>query len=308
MNELKTLNTLLKRFQNQKPIRASSLIISLYGDTIEPHGSTVWLGSLINALEPIGISERLMRTSIFRLTQDGWLESEKVGRKSYYRLTTQGHRKFEQAFQRIYSPNIQTWNGSWLLIIGSHLNPDEKKQLMDELQWQGFATFSTQLIASPCCEKQTLKAILLSLNLEEKVIVFEASSNTQFSNKPIQELVRDCWNLDALSQHYQEFIELFLPVWQELSELDTLDPQSCFLTRTLLIHDYRKLLLRDPHLPRELLPIDWEGRAARQLCRNIYRKLTPATEKWIEHNLESVHGPLPEANALFYERFGGLNS
>jgi phenylacetic acid degradation operon negative regulatory protein len=307
MNELKTLSNLLTRFQSQKPIRASSLIISLYGDSIEPHGSTVWLGSLINALEPIGISERLMRTSIFRLAQDGWLNSEKVGRKSYYGLTHQGHRKFEQAFQRIYSPSIQTWNGNWLLIIGYQLNPDEKKQLMDELQWQGFASVSTQLIASPCCDVKLLNNILTALKFEDKVIVFEASSNTQFSNKPIQELVKGAWNLETLSQQYQEFIELFQPVWQELTELDRLDPKSCFLARTLLIHEYRKLLLRDPHLPRELLPIDWEGRAARQLCRNIYRRLTPATEKWIEFNLESIHGPLPEANALFFERFGGLN-
>ncbi|MEL0614929.1 phenylacetic acid degradation operon negative regulatory protein PaaX [Marinomonas arenicola] len=307
MNELKTLNRLIQRFQSQKPIRASSLIISLYGDSIEPHGSTVWLGSLINALAPIGISERLMRTSIFRLAQDGWLNSEKVGRKSYYGLTQQGHRKFEQAFQRIYSPNIQAWNGSWQLIMGYHLSLDEKKQLMDELQWQGFATISSQLIASPCCDAQLLNNIVASLSLEDKVIVFEASSNTKSSNIPIQDLVKDAWDLDTLGQHYQEFIALFQPVWQELTEQDRLDPQSCFLARTLLIHEYRKLLLRDPNLPRELLPIDWEGKAARQLCRNIYRKLTPATEKWIEFNLESVHGPLPEANALFFERFGGLN-
>ena len=92
MSNLAPLNNLITRFQEQTPIRASSLIITLYGDAIEPHGGTVWLGSLINLLEPIGINERLIRTSIFRLTKEGWLKAEKVGRRSYYSLT--GRLKF----------------------------------------------------------------------------------------------------------------------------------------------------------------------------------------------------------------------
>jgi len=69
MSSLAPLNQLIARFQEQTPIRASSLIITLYGDAIEPHGGTVWLGSLIGLLEPMGINERLIRTSIFRLTR-----------------------------------------------------------------------------------------------------------------------------------------------------------------------------------------------------------------------------------------------
>ncbi|MCB5160405.1 phenylacetic acid degradation operon negative regulatory protein PaaX [Marinomonas algarum] len=306
MHELKTLDTLIERFRSQKPIRASSLIITLYGDTIEPHGGTVWLGSLINALEPIGINERLMRTSIFRLSQDGWINSEKVGRRSYYGLTHQGLRKFEKAFQRIYSTNRSTWDSSWHLIMTSLLSPEERKLLADELKWQGFAALSTQLFASPCAEKYAIKDTLRLLKLEDKVVVFESSADNQFSNKPIRQLVKECWEMDALAEQYREFITLFHPVWLELSDKKRLDPKSCFLTRTLLIHEYRKLQLRDPQLPDELLPLDWEGKSARQLCRNIYRKITSAAENWIEHNMESAVGPLPSANDAFNQRFGGL--
>ncbi|MBR7889513.1 phenylacetic acid degradation operon negative regulatory protein PaaX [Marinomonas sp. A79] len=306
MHELHTLDALIQRFQQQKPIRASSLIITLYGDTIEPHGGTVWLGSLINALEPIGINERLMRTSIFRLSQDGWIDSDKVGRRSYYSLTHQGHRKFEQAFQRIYNPNRPPWDNTWTLILVHQLSPEEKKTLSDELRWQGFAVVSTHLIASPCADKFALKDVLRLHQLEDKVVVLDASSSSQFSNQPLPALVEDCWGLEALAAQYQAFIALFHPVWQEVGEKERLDPKSCFLTRTLLIHEYRKLQLRDPQLPDELLPLDWEGRAARQLCRNIYRKITAAAETWIEHNMESAVGPLPNSNEAFSQRFGGL--
>ena len=45
MSSLTPLNQLITRFQEQTPIRASSLIITLYGDAIEPHGGTVLISA-----------------------------------------------------------------------------------------------------------------------------------------------------------------------------------------------------------------------------------------------------------------------
>ena len=55
------LETLVDNFRNRRPIRAGSLIITVYGDAILPRGGTVWLGSLINLLEPLGLNQRLVR-------------------------------------------------------------------------------------------------------------------------------------------------------------------------------------------------------------------------------------------------------
>ncbi len=71
-----------------------------------PTAAPSWLGSLIQLLEPIGINERLIRTSIFRLTKEGWLTAEKVGRRSYYSLTGTGRRRFDKAFKRVYSTSM----------------------------------------------------------------------------------------------------------------------------------------------------------------------------------------------------------
>ncbi len=82
--------TLIDDFQKRRPIRAGSLIITVYGDSIVPRGGTVWLGSLSKLVEPIGINERLVRTSVYRLTNETWLRGEKIGRRSYYRLSGPG--------------------------------------------------------------------------------------------------------------------------------------------------------------------------------------------------------------------------
>ncbi|MCG8907029.1 MULTISPECIES: phenylacetic acid degradation operon negative regulatory protein PaaX [Pseudomonas] len=307
MTALAPLNQLINRFQEQTPIRASSLIITLYGDAIEPHGGTVWLGSLINLLEPFGINERLIRTSIFRLTKEDWLTAEKVGRRSYYSLTGTGRRRFEKAFKRVYSSSLPAWDGAWTLVMLSQIAADKRKQVREELEWQGFGAISPTVMACPRADRSDVMATLQDLDVADDCIVFETRAQDVLASRAMRMQVRESWKIDELGEHYSEFIQLFRPLWQALREQDQLRPEDCFLARTLLIHEYRRLLLRDPQLPDELLPGDWEGRAARQLCRNIYRLIHAKAEDWLNRNLETADGPLPDVGESFYKRFGGLN-
>ena len=80
---------------------------------------------------------------------------------------------------------------------------------------------------------------------------------------------------------------------------------DAFTARILLIHYYRRVVLRDPRLPTALLPKDWPGRAARQLCGEIYRGLLPASEQWLDSNGTNEAGPLPKAGEALARRFGG---
>lgn len=306
MTSLAPLANLIQRFQEQTPIRASSLIVTVYGDAIEPHGGAVWLGSLIQLLEPMGINQRLIRTSVFRLTKDGWLKADKVGRRSYYSLTGAGRRRFEKAFKRIYSSNVPAWDGTWCLAVLSQLEPNKRKQVREELEWQGFGALAPTVLASPRCDRADVAATLQELEALDDTILFETTTQEVLASRALRLQVKESWKIDVLGSHYSEFIQLFRPLWQALREQAQLDPQDCFLARTLLIHEYRKLLLRDPQLPDELLPGDWEGRAARQLCRNIYRLICAPAEQWLGQVLETAEGPLPEAGESFQRRFGGL--
>lgn len=306
MSSLTPLDHLIERFQQQTPIRASSLIITLYGDAIEPRGGTVWLGSLIQLLEPVGINERLIRTSIFRLTKENWLTAEKVGRRSYYSLTGTGRRRFEKAFKRVYAANPPAWDGSWCLAVLTQLPQDKRKQVREELEWQGFGAISPGVLGCPRCDRADINATLQDLGAQEETILFETTAQDVLASKALRAQVRESWKIDELASHYSEFIQLFRPLWQVLKDQDSLDPKACFLARVLLIHEYRKLLLRDPQLPDELLPGDWEGRAARQLCRNLYRLIQGPAEQWLEAAMETADGPLPAVSEGFYKRFGGL--
>ncbi len=289
-------------------LRAKSLIVTVYGDAIAPHGGTVWLGSLIRLVAPFGLSERLVRTAVLRLSRDDWLASEQIGRRSYYSLTDSGRRRIEDAYRRVFAFGHAPWTGEWTLVLtGLGDNSTEARtRVQRELTWQGFGVMAPGVLASPSADRDALRHLLQDLGLVDRTVVMRATAEALSGAASHVELLRNCWDLDKVADGYRAFLDRFRPVWRALEAADRLDPEACFLIRTLLIHDYRRVLLRDPQLPEELLPVDWAGAAARALCRNLYRRILHPAERHLMTTLETAEGPLPEAAPYFYARFGGL--
>jgi phenylacetic acid degradation operon negative regulatory protein len=75
------------------------------------------------------------------------------------------------------------------------------------------------------------------------------------------------------------------------------------VARILLIHEYRRVILRDPILPAALLPEDWPGQTARRLCAGLYHKLLAASELWLDENVVTEMEAAPKPRAEFYQRF-----
>jgi phenylacetic acid degradation operon negative regulatory protein len=303
---LKCIDDLVADFKLQRPIRGGSLIMSIYGDAIEPRGGSVWLGSLINILEPLGLNQRLVRTSIFRLTQDGWLCSTQVGRRSYYQITEGGLRRFHLAFKRVYGELHPKWQGEWDLLITSALDQEMRTTLKKELSWQGFSSISSALLAHPNCDEGELQNTLNDLGIAQDTIHMKSRLQGGSAISTLKEQVNDWWDLQQLMREYQNFLDTFTPILAQLQREGAPDAQRCFTLRTLMIHQYRRILLKDPHLPEELLSSDWVGTAARQLCQAIYIDVYKSAELYLTQTQETATGKLPDANKSFYQRFGGI--
>jgi phenylacetic acid degradation operon negative regulatory protein len=296
---------LVESFSSRPTLRSGSLITTVFGDAIAPRGGNVWLGSLIAVMADLGISERLVRTSVFRLTRDGWLQSEQVGRRSYYSLSEEGRARFEQATHRIYSVPAGSWDGHWCLLLLSGLDTASKDVARKELGWLGFAQLSANILAHPAPDLADLDLAIKRIGVADQLVVLEGQT---IRNEPgMRNLAHSGWKLSEINQRYEEFVTMFRPVMKAISNADKVNEKQAFMVRTLLIQEYRKVLLRDPQLPRELLPSDWKGTAAYQLCRNLYLATHHEADRYLGAALETTDGPLPPSGTAFWTRFGGLD-
>ena len=299
----KTVQSLIDDFRARRPMRTTSLIVTVFGDVVSQHGGSVWLGSLVDALAPLGVSERLVRTSVFRLVQEGWLEFDRVGRRSYYRFSEYGAQEYNRAAPQVYGQENSDWDGRWQLLILRHTQDKQAERFKRSLNWQGFRPIASGVFAKPGSGGQAMLDSLNEFSALDDVLVMEADTLPETSGKLMQEVVRECWRLDEVACGYKDFLQQFRPLRRWLKSKSDARPEAGFAARVLLIHEYRRMLLKDTFLPKQLLPSTWPGNDARELTSTAYTSLVPSSLKYITSKLESQDGILPAPGKEFYQRF-----
>ncbi len=290
-------------FRKSRPLRSGSLIVTLYGDAIVPRGGTVWLGSIARLLEPFGISDRLVRTSVFRLARDGWLESEQVGRRSYYRPTQDGRRRFDRAALRIYTPPLSSGTDDWTLVVLPPGDTALRERLRKALAWLGFGRLDASVLAHPSADPVALADALDETGASGAAVTLTATPADAGSGDALRQLAATAWDLADLAGRYRAFVRRYQPILDDLEGDESLTPADCFTVRLLMIHDYRKIVLRDPRLPADALPDDWAGLAAYRVCRRLYAALLAGSERCLTDMAETVDGPLPTGDTSLRARF-----
>ena len=276
--------------------------MTLFGDAIMPRGGAVALGSLIALAAPFGLNERLVRTATVRLAKDGWLEGRRAGKLSEYRLSNDGRARFAEATKRIYGAPDTEWSGRWTLIVLPPMRAAQRKELKEEMTWRGFGEITANVFAHPELDSRSLRPHMHAGPIS-RVIVFDA--NLADDDAP-QRLVTLGWDLGDLGLRYQRFVNRFELVLETLREAHGRDQEASFIVRTLLIHEYRRLHLRDPLLPSRLLPADWPGARAAALCREIYTRVFESSETYVSRVAARIDGALPPPDASVLQRFGGI--
>ncbi len=262
-----------------EPSRTWSLIITVYGDAIVPRGGSVWLGTLLAFFSALEIGEGVVRTAMSRLAADGWLERNRVGRNSFYRLRTKGRAQFEAAAQRIYNAQPVPWQGHFELLL-----PDDSNRAKMEEAGCGAMAPGVWLAPRP---------------LEIDGLRLRAEGDA----KTLRILAARAWPLDRLGESYAGFVETFTPLRDFLADGGICSGIDALAARVLLIHEYRRIVLRDPLLPTQVLPTDWPGETARRLCADVYRAVLPASEAWLDANAIDDTGAALPPNTLIYKRF-----
>lgn len=303
-----TLHCQLHALLDQDPPRAKSLCVTLLGDAIEPHGGSIWLSKLIELVAPLGINERLLRTSVFRLVAQDWLQSERHGRRSLYRLSTHGRELTEQASGRIYDGPSSTWQGNWTLVVlprFGNSSLSKRGEVRRELIWAGFGAIAPGIFALPRDQTIAAHKVLGKLKLKNHALVLGAHEMNEGKGLLISDLITQCWDLDGVARQYQNFQDTFNPMLSAIS--DDMSPLQAYMIRALTLHEWRRIVLHDPQLPKQMLPQDWPGHTARTLCAALYWRVFEQAETFLDELLGHDPEHYQALKPYVYKRFGGRN-
>jgi len=296
---------IIKQHIKDSNISCTSMVVTVFGDTVSQHGNWVGLSSLIQVLESFGFNERQVRTSVYRLVQSDWLKVNKVGRRSYYCFTESATGHYEKAAKRIYVTDKKDWDQNWILVLPISVADNKKEELRKSLLWQGFNTLTSGVYAHPSSDRFSLDEALYDLGVVTDVVVFNAKTSDLNSQGAIKEMIKSRWELVELAESYQQFLDFYRPIFKKITKENPTELES-FIYRSALIHDFRRILLRDPDFPNEMLPHGWVGHEAQELLKRTYKALTVSSLQFIEENLQNAQGNVPEATPKFFNRFGGL--
>lgn len=260
---------------NRTVTRPNSFIFTVFGDFVRGYGDAIWVGSLVRLMAEFGLSEQAVRAALSRMSRQGWLESSRTGSRSFYSPTPLGKRRVEEISKRIYVAPQVAWDGKWRML--SYTIPESKRELRDRLRKDltvlGLGPLSASLWISPRDVTGVVRDAVHALDLDERVDVFTAQYEGPLSDA---ELVRKCWDLDAIGRAYEEFVAHYSGYTRALSDT------QAFVTRIWLVHDFRKFAYIDPGLPAALLPADWPGTRAGALFREFYAALRPGAVRFFE--------------------------
>lgn len=262
------ISPLIDHLHSDGRLRVWSVVITIFGDAVQPRGGTVAMADLQAILGHMGVENGALRTAMSRLAKEGWVTRERQGRNSFYRLSEAGLKSFIPATERIYRAPLAPTPKKLIFAVGPDVIGTTREQQNALLTGFGGIILrnGVALFADPAAP---LRRQLRQSNL----LLIDAELDG------LPRWVADKLALGEMETDYQALINRFTPLCEQAEQLTCLSPIDALCARILLIHEWRRLILKQPPLPAHLLPENWPA-TAHQLVSGLYRQLIAPSENW----------------------------
>jgi phenylacetic acid degradation operon negative regulatory protein len=233
-------------------IRVWSFVITVFGDAVMDRGGVVASSTLAALMSEMGIKPEAFRVAMSRLVKDGWVERSKQGRLSFYQLSDKGGLVFGPASQRIYAKEAGSAEG-WCLVV----MPSAVEDAPEDAISLGGRTYLTRTAGD------VADGLVMSGSIEA-----------------MPDWAKDRIGPEELRVGYRELFSV-------LSEVSTqsVSPLEAAALRSLIVHQWRRLVLRHGDLPPAFFPDDWQGEACRTLVQQLLTDLAPAAGAWFDSEI-----------------------
>ena len=219
--------------------RVWSLLVTVFGELAQEKGARISGPLLSHLCNRMGIKPEAMRVALHRLRKDGWIESQRTGRTSTYFLTDWGRSQSVQASPRIYATQAAA-KLAWMVVS----NPG---QPVDQEGKTGAWVTSNILLTSH--KPEATNTFVTTLDPDRPLPNWMTSKVCD--SETIAMSTRFAQALRTLQVH-----------------LDTSPPLAILeiaALRVLVVHSWRRIILKTPILPDQVFPEDWRG----DTCRNM---------------------------------------
>ena len=243
-------------------------------------GTRVYIPSaaLVELLGEFDISAQAARAALSRVQRAGYLEGSRDGRTTAYRLTAdvaeRGTRSSDllMRFSAETPEGAPSWDGRWTIVTYT-LRADqaeERRRIRRGLRLLGFGPLQDAVWLSP---RMLAHRVLEAFGDEPSLSlgVFEGASLAEGVELQVERI----WDLDQLSDRYEEVTGLLDEIARATTTRRSIDPSLALTLRTEAMDRWRTLVPIDPRLPPELLPGSWAGWNARRRFAEVYDRLAP---------------------------------
>lgn len=283
---------LIEDLWSENRIKVWSMVITIFGDCIVPRGGRVTLSSIQLITDKLGIEANALRTALSRLNRDGWLDRQRHGRQTSYALAGEGKVQFSLATKRIYAVGPLDWNGEFQIIIDRSENAQARKKARQNLLNDGFGSLAHGVFIRP----------YHSVESQGSFASFPGFTGQLMSHVNAREVTALAWPTLELQKSYEQLIRRFEPFLTK-SATEPFGPLNAIVLRVLLIHEWRKIILKDVDLPAEFRPENWNGEVARKMTSVLYLDLIPESETFLDALEARPEVGLTAPVAEFAQRF-----
>ncbi|NYJ07356.1 PaaX family transcriptional regulator [Petropleomorpha daqingensis] len=272
-------------YASEPGLRPESLLLTFFGAHVLGRPVMVASASVLDVMERVGVSPHATRSALGRMVKKGLLVSERQGRPVYFGLTPRSAEVLNDGAVRIWRSGAvnRHWDGRWTLL--SFSLPEswqrQRHELRSRLLWAGFGSLQGGLWVAPATVD--VEHLLEELEAAEHVRAFLAFPAT---GTDVSAMVADAWDLPALAERYETFIERWDGGIADRTHTDPLGRQLA------LEAEWLRAIRTDPRLPVDLLPAPWPAERAQELFHRLHAEVEVQARAIAAELLQTIPVPV----------------
>ncbi len=245
-------------------------VVTFLGAVVRPLGGWVPIAAAVDLLAEVGLDAPSVRTAVFRLKKNGWLESRSRDGARGYALTSQADATLAAGDEVIWHARKPAdLRDGWCVV---HFGVPEslrakRHQLRAVLANLGFGNVGTALWIAPARMLEAAERAVADLDLDDHAAIFVGGYH---GPQDLPTMLYETWDLASIDQGYRDFIDAYRPDAEGLARLRGREAFAAYLA---MVDRWRKLPYQDPGLPPEVLADDWSAGDAVALFEDLVAAL-----------------------------------